>query len=180
MKKRSLILLLSFAALTTGCFTKVSQKTFYVLKPWVKPSTSEPQVVPMGAGVQAYAFAADTAKWDVLSYEDALAGTITSRTTGETMQPAARGASYLWGGDFSLAMELEGARFLILAVDVQHKLYGFTEQQIGGNVPETYVHLIFYPEELGKRYMKGKWHMRNDFYVEPTPEPEPEEPETDE
>lgn len=173
MKKRNLLLLLSAVALLAGCFTKVKHETFLVLIPWAKDGTTNP-AVRMGGGVMAYAFAADTAQWDVLSYEDALNGIITSRTTGETMQATAKGASYAFDGAFSLAMELEGSCFLILAVDLQHRLYGFARQDIGADVPETYVNVTFYPEDVGKSYMRGKWYMRNDFYVEPEPEPEPD------
>ena len=65
-------------------------------------------------------------------------------------------------------MQLNGPRFLILAVDQSNRLYGFTEQAIGENLPQMHVSVTFYPKEKGKRFLKGKWIMCNDFYTEPS------------
>ncbi len=62
---------------------------------------------------------------------------------------------------------INGPRFLILAVDQSNRLYGFTEQAIGENLPQMHVSVIFYPKEKGKRFLKGKWIMCNDFYTPP-------------
>ena len=77
-------------------------------------------------------------------------------------------------------MQLNGPRFFILAVDQSNRLYGFTEQAIGENLPQMHVSVTFYPKEKGKRFLKGKWIMCNDFYTEPEPEPDPdpENPDT--
>ena len=48
-------------------------------------------------------------------------------------------------------MQLNGPRFLILAVDQSNRLYGFTEQAIGENLPQMHVSVTFYPKEKGKR-----------------------------
>lgn len=43
-----------------------------------------------------------------------------------------------------------------------------------------HVSVTFYPKEKGRRFLKGKWIMCNDFYTEPEPEPDPdpENPDT--
>lgn len=60
----------------------------------------------------AYAFDADTTEWSVLSYEDAVAGIITSRRTGEKLRPIAQGEPYeIDGNENWLAMQLNGPGF---------------------------------------------------------------------
>ena len=157
----------------TGCFKSIGYETFYVLRPWAQEGTVKTPIPR--EDMLAYAFDADTTEWSVLSYEDAVAGIITSRRTGEKLRPIAQGEPYeIDGNENWLAMQLNGPRFLILAVDQSNRLYGFTEQAIGENLPQMHVSVTFYPKEKGKRFLKGKWIMCNDFYTEPEPEPEPE------
>lgn len=162
----------------TGCFKTIGYETFYVLRPWMQEGTAKTPIPR--EKMLTYAFDADTALWNVLSYEDAVAGIITSRETGEKLQSVAHGEPYAIDGNENwLAMQLDGPRFFILAVDQSNMLYGFTEQPIGENLPQMYVSVTFFPKEKGKRYQKGKWVMCNDFYTEPQPEPDPD-PETPE
>lgn len=150
----------------TGCFKSIGYETFYVLRPWAQEGTVKTPIPR--EDMLAYAFDADTTEWSVLSYEDAVAGIITSRRTGEKLQPIAQGEPYeIDGNENWLAMQLNGPRFLILAVDQSNRLYGFTEQAIGENLPQMHVSVTFYPKEKGKRFLKGKWIMCNDFYTEP-------------
>lgn len=163
----------------TGCFKSIGYETFYVLRPWAQEGTVKTPIPR--EDMLAYAFDADTTEWSVLSYEDAVAGIITSRRTGEKLQPIAQGEPYeIDGNENWLAMQLNGPRFLILAVDQSNRLYGFTEQAIGENLPQMHVSVTFYPKEKGRRFLKGKWIMCNDFYTEPEPEPDPdpENPDT--
>lgn len=163
----------------TGCFKSIGYETFYVLRPWAQEGTVKTPIPR--EDMLAYAFDADTTEWSVLSYEDAVAGIITSRRTGEKLRPIAQGEPYeIDGNENWLAMQLNGPRFLILAVDQSNRLYGFTEQAIGENLPQMHVSVTFYPKEKGKRFLKGKWIMCNDFYTEPEPEPDPdpENPDT--
>lgn len=163
----------------TGCFKSIGYETFYVLRPWAQEGTVKTPIPR--EDMLAYAFDADTTEWSVLSYEDAVAGIITSRRTGEKLRPIAQGEPYeIDGNENWLAMQLNGPRFFILAVDQSNRLYGFTEQAIGENLPQMHVSVTFYPKEKGKRFLKGKWIMCNDFYTEPEPEPDPdpENPDT--
>ena len=157
----------------TGCFKSIGYETFYVLRPWAQEGTVKTPIPR--EDMLTYAFDADTTEWSVLSYEDAVAGIITSRRTGEKGEPYEIDGNENW-----LAMQLNGPRFLILAVDQSNRLYGFTEQAIGENLPQMHVSVTFYPKEKGKRFLKGKWIMCNDFYTEPEPEPDPdpENPDT--
>lgn len=130
----------------TGCFKSIGYETFYVLRPWAQEGTVKTPIPR--EDMLAYAFDADTTEWSVLSYEDAVAGIITSRRTGEKLRPIAQGEPYeIDGNENWLAMQLNGPRFLILAVDQSNRLYGFTEQAIGENLPQMHVSVTFYPKE---------------------------------
>ena len=180
MKMRKVLIFVGVLAalFATGCFKTIRYETFYVLRPWMQEGTTKKPIPTQK--ILTYAFDADTVQWDVLSYEDAVAGIITSRLTGEKRRPIAQGEPYVIDGNENWqAMQLNGPQFFILAVDQLNKLYGFTQQPIGENLPEMYVSVTFFPKEKGKRYQKGKWVMCNDFYEEPQPEPEPNpDPET--
>ncbi len=71
----------------TGCFKSIGYETFYVLRPWAQEGTVKTPIPR--EDMLAYAFDADTTEWSVLSYEDAVAGIITSRRTGEKLRPIA-------------------------------------------------------------------------------------------
>ena len=60
----------------TGCFKSIGYETFYVLRPWAQEGTVKTPIPR--EDMLAYAFDADTTEWSVLSYEDAVAGIITS------------------------------------------------------------------------------------------------------
>ena len=76
----------------TGCFKSIGYETFYVLRPWAQEGTVKTPIPR--EDMLAYAFDADTTEWSVLSYEDAVAGIITSRRTGEKLRPIAQGEPY--------------------------------------------------------------------------------------
>lgn len=171
MKNVRFIALLAAVALFAGCFKDVSYKTAYILKPLAQVNSGEASL-PMGDGTAlAYAYAADTALWEVASYEDALAGVISRRD-----MPAERLASPLAtaepyeqeGATGWLRMVLEKPQVMVVAVDTQHKIYGYTQQEIPENFPKLYVSVVFKPWKEGKEYKDGNWIFRNQFYEPPT------------
>lgn len=171
MKNGRFIALLAAVALFAGCFKDVSYKTAYILKPLAQANSGDASL-PMGDGTaMAYAYAADTALWEVASYEDALAGVISRRD-----MPAERLASPLAtaepyeqeGATGWLRMVLEKPQVMVVAVDTQHKIYGYTQQEIPENFPKLYVSVVFKPWKEGKEYKDGNWIFRNQFYEPPT------------
>lgn len=164
----ALLSLLLVAVLAGGCFKKIGYDTFYVLQPWTQDG-AERFAPPFGT-VRAYAFAADTTYWAVRSYEEALAGTIASVRTGERMEALAEGEPYVIDGNENwLAMQLDGPRFFILAVDLEHRLYAYTEQAMGENLPRLHASVVFPLVWKSKRVKNGKWVVCNDFYEPEVP-----------
>lgn len=150
-----------------GCFEDVSYDTSYVLKPLLQTASGS-DVAPL-EGTTAYAFAADTADWEVVSYEDALAGIITSRhnpaeknnTPIATTEPYQAEGATGW-----LSMRIRRSSALVVAVDPTHRIYGYRQQGFGENMPRLYSTVVFRPWK--EDYDESKsWFMRNDFYTPP-------------
>ncbi len=167
-KVRKIFLFLAVAALFTGCFKKVSNKTDYILKPRVQQSQGD--VVAPLSDLQCYAYDADTALWTVASYEDALAGVISSRTSSDkqTVPYAVGEPEQMDSIGTVLKMSLDGPRFMIVAIDTKDRLYAYTGQTLAPNLLALYVSLTFRPFQEKSNYIENGWKFFNDFYVAPT------------
>lgn len=157
------------AGLLTGCLKNDSHETTLVLKPWAQENPGS-AVAPL-TEAKAYAFDADTTEWTVASYDDALAGIITSRQNPaqriETPESVAEPYTYE-GASGWLQMPLPAPSRMILAVDPASRLYAYTQQQSGENLPQLYVSVVFRAWKEGFSYKDGNWVFFNDFYEEPT------------
>lgn len=168
MKGMRFLYALTAAMLLAGCFKKVSLETAYVLKPQVQELSGDPtQAV---TGVKTYAFAADTNRYTVASYEDALNGIITLREnpSEKISTPSATGEAYeTEGAEGWLRMMLTHPSQMIVAVDPSRRLYAYTQQEISETLPTLYVALVFKPWKEGNYYSEGKWQFYNEFYTPP-------------
>lgn len=167
--KNRLIYLLAAAALLAGCFKDVSYKTGYILNPQMQASSGA--ALAQLTQFRAYAFAVDTAKWTVASYDDAVAGIITSKENPaeKITEPIATSEPYEQAdlpGRFKLNISKPSQ--MVLAIDLQNQLYAYTQQELGFNLPNLYVSLIFKPWKENNSYKEGKWSFYNQFYVPPT------------
>ncbi|WP_295937718.1 hypothetical protein [uncultured Alistipes sp.] len=169
MKIKRIILSVAAVALLGGCFKSVSHKTTYALKPTVQETDGETTVLLKDEDVVVYGYAADTSEWGVRSYADALAGTITAKklvsgtkTPDAKAEPDSREGFEDW-----LSMPLDMPQAMILAVDTKHKVYGYTQQIIGENMPEISVVMVFKPWMKGFSYKVGNWQFFFDDYVPP-------------
>ena len=144
MKAKRILPLLAAAALFAGCFKDVSYKTNYVLKPLAQAQTVDP-IEPF-EGLKAYAFDADTVFYTVASYEDALDGVIARKddlsdriaSPAATAEPCVREGTVGW-----VQMPLSAETQMVVAVDPINKVYAYTQQELGENLPNLYVSLIF-------------------------------------
>ena len=160
---------LAAAALLAGCLKDTSSdRTEYVLKPLAQTLSTDPYE-PLD-GVVAYAFDADTARYTVASYEDALNGIASLKDDPSAqLQAVASSEPYAQEGTTGwVRMSLPMAeRRMILAVDTEHRLYAYTEQELVETLPSLYVALIFKTWKEGTSYKDGNWCFFNEFYTPP-------------
>lgn len=139
-------------------------------------------IAVQGEGMIAYAFAADTTQWTVASYDDALNGVLTSKTSGEKRSDAMERVEQ---SDSTVVLQLTATPATIVVVDTVNKLFGWRMTEVAENLPDLYVSITFRPWSVKKQYVEGPWRMNNEAYVAPEPEtPEtpdaPTEPDTPE
>lgn len=112
----------------------------------------------------------DGAEWRPLSYDDAVAGIVTRRTTGEQVtattefRPINKGdRPGRWGA-------LLDERSLIVAVDTFHRQYATATLDPGSRTDPALYELLFLSWTGAQQYSSGVWSV----IVAPAPEPEPE------
>lgn len=176
MNKWFRIITLAAAAIAvTGCFKKVTMDCRYNVRPYFQAESGG--VAVQGRNTIAYAFAADTAQWTVASYEDALNGVLTSKTSGEKRSDAMARAEQQ---DTVVVVQLTATPATIVVVDTENRLYAWRMTEVVENLPDLYVSVTFRPWSAKTRYVEGPWRMNNEAYVAPeVPEtPDPDAPET--
>ena len=154
--------------LGAGCFKDTSIRTNYILKPLSQTLSTDPYVAL--EGVRAYAFNADTTLYTVSSYEDALNGVISLKgqpterisTPVSTSEPYEQEGSTGW-----IRMTLQSPTQMVVAVDTEHRLYAYTQQELEVNLPNLYIVLPFRTWKEGNSYKDGNWSYYNEFYTPP-------------
>lgn len=166
-----IITLAAVAVVVTGCFKKVTMDCRYHVRPYYQAESGG--VAVQGEGIIAYAFAADTTQWTVASYEDALNGVLTSKTSGEKRSDAMERVEQ---SDSTVVLQLTVTPVTIVVVDPINKLFAWRMTEVVENLPDLYVSVTFRPWSAKKRYVEGPWRMNNEAYVAPEVPEVPEEP----
>lgn len=167
-----IITLAAVAVVVTGCFKKVTMDCRYHVRPYYQAESGG--VAVQGEGIIAYAFAADTTQWTVASYEDALNGVLTSKTSGEKRSDAMERVEQ---SDSTVVLQLTVTPVTIVVVDPINKLFAWRMTEVVENLPDLYVSVTFRPWSAKKRYVEGPWRMNNEAYVAPEVPEEPTDPE---
>lgn len=167
--KTKILYILSAAVLFAGCFESVSYETSYALKPLVQEE--EGDVARALLDVEAFAYAVDTTRWTVASYDDALNGIITSKidpADKKTDPPIVAEPYQDLGPEWWLRMPVDNPSLMIVAVDTRDKIYAYTQQAFVENMSGgLYVSLVFKLWKKGTVYKDGNWSFYNEFYVPP-------------
>lgn len=142
----------------------------YLLNPTVQLA-DHGEITPQ-AGVKAYAYAVDTTDWRIASYEDALAGILTSKEDpAEQLAEPDYTAEAV--GD-QLRMTVTDDLLMVVAVDPATRIYGYAKQTpVPGGAPvETTV--TFCPWRSEYLYVNGSWRMVDESKRPETPDPDPD------
>lgn len=120
----------------------------------------------------------DGAEWRPLSYDDAVAGIVTHRTTGEQMTSAVEFRPINRGDRPGRWGALLDERSLIVVVDTAHRQYATATLDPGSRTDPRLYELLFLSWTGAQQYSSGVWSVI--VAPEPEPEPEPENPENPE
>ena len=154
-----------------GCLSGYEGDVLYVLKPYVSDGSANENI---DRYITAYAVYADTTRWTVASYDDALAMCVTDKVTGERLggEPvvAEPFVETDGGGSYSVEMALQPATVMIVVVDTELRHYGYREQTLTEGLKSIFDAVVFYTSRNARRYKAGQWMMCNDFYEPPKPE----------
>lgn len=169
MKPIRLLTLAAACAALAGCLKDTSHgTTTYILKPLQQNLSTDPNE-PL-TGVLTHAFDADTTHYTVASYDDALQGIATSKENpSQQLQAVASSTAFDREGTtgwVQMGLPLS-ERKMILAVDTEHRVYAYTEQELEKTLATLYVTLIFKNWKEGFSYQDGNWSFYNEFYTPP-------------
>lgn len=165
MNRKSLLAMLIACMTIVGCKKDVSYDTLYILKSW-NQATSGGELSPL-KDVLLFGYSADTTEWYINSYDDALNGIFTSKVNpDEKLQPKIVGEPMeLEGFGIAQSMRSKMNNMMVLAVDTENRLYGYTQHEMAENMPQMYVSIVFHPWKQMSEYKNGTWWMFNDFYM---------------
>lgn len=133
-------------------------------------------------GVVAHSFAADTTDYMVANYDDALAGVLTHRETGE--QIFATTTSQVdpqEGFGSAISLDAAGEQIVLVAVDPPNIQYAYRNYSMGLNLATTYISIIFRGWKT-EDFVQSNWQFIIDenMVIVEEEETEDEEETTDE
>jgi hypothetical protein len=173
--KRTILILSAVVALLAslgGC-TKVKVECMFEIIPY-RVSAADAERV-LADNILIHAFYADTAAWRVASYDDALAGQITSKTDGSTQSPTFSAEQSDDGWVYLGPMT--SVNLILVACDRTNRIYAWRAAQAGENVPSVQINVTFSPYKTEGEYTESKWTIINETPPSPEPPEPPEEPE---
>lgn len=155
------------AVLSAGCSRSVSYDTDLQLKPLVQHK-SDGALEPL-AGAVSYAFPlADTTQWTVATYQDALDGVLTDKSTAERWSGGVRGGYLAADGRQTwLSMPVSTPSVLVTVADPLARQFGYGQFELAENLSPLTLTVVFYPWTQADAYKKNVWWMFNEDYVPP-------------
>ncbi len=155
-----------FALLLTlsSCFKDEEYDTQLIVRPSIQYITGG-EFSPY-TGCVAYAFAADTANWEILSWEDARDGVLSRKgDSSDKRAPIATAVSYEEEGldaGSMLKMQVNRETALIVVANTIDETYAYKIYTVGLNLSKTYVYTLFRSWKT-EDYKESYWE-----YIVPT------------
>lgn len=155
-------LALFLGAVLQSCFKDVITYTNYHIA--VSEQTISGGATTAAQLIDSYAYYVDTTEWAVLSYEDALAGRITNKNTGEV-----RSEPDVWGtfdsaAEYQASLRLEQPVSMLVVVDPTLRLYAYRRYELPLNLEQVLTRLTL--SSWRASHSASGWQVENDFYSE--------------
>ena len=122
--------------------------------------------------VKLYAFAADTTLWRIASYDDAVAGIITSKSDASQQRTTPEYNAYQTNEQSLYRMKVNQPTLMIVAVDRTHRMYAYTKQVVDLTGESPTFKVLF-------RSWQEHWMSEEAGWMVVNPEYEPKTEETD-
>jgi len=156
-----------------GCFKSVATYTRYDIA--VYRQTSPDGDFLRVRDLDTYAYYVDTTEWRIASYDDAVAGRITNKLTGETRETPDVWGAFNSSGEYQCSLVLTEPLSMIVAVDTDAERYAYRSYELPVNLPQVYTKL--YMAVWRPTHTSSGWVVVNMFHVPDSPE-NPDDPET--
>ena len=149
-----------------GCFKSVVTYTRFDIAVYR-------QLAPDGDFLRArnldtYAYYVDTTEWLIASYDDAAAGRITNKATGETRETPDVWGAFNSSSEYQCSLVLTEPLSMIVAVDPDAERYAYRSYELPVNLPEVFTKL--YIAAWRPTHTSSGWVVVNRFYVPETPD----------
>ncbi len=115
------------------------------------------------SGAVGYLFDADTTSWGIASYEDALAGVITNKSTGEQLSSSTK-LSAAEDNDSQIGVETSLKDAMVVVVDPINEWYAYTDQVFDYSTNELSRDVVFSPWNYPNGYESDGWWIQPAIY----------------
>ena len=182
MKHRLNILLLVAATSCLwglwGCFKDTVSYTIF--RTAVQIQSQEGGNYYKARDLYTYAYYVDTTDWRIASYEDACNKVITNKLSGEKRDMPDVYGEMTPSEEYQLSMLINQPTTMMVLVDPELKVYAYRKYELPVNLANVDTKL--YIAAWRRSYQSAGWRIVNEFYTEPSKEPDepennPEEPE---
>lgn len=174
MKSVVVALAVVLTMIAAGC-SKSDVDCLLTVNMRLKINENATDTLPAEGRVMVHTFVADTAAWDVLSYDDALNGIITARSGGERKSPLYSGATNV---DGSVEFMLANSPIMVVVCDLEDDIYAWRDGGIVGGLPSMTIGFTLKPYIRDETYTEMGWTIVNGKTAGPVEEDDDEEDET--
>lgn len=155
--KKAIIIFLAAAWAFVGC-ADLRMDCLITVNVSLQEGQSLEAEVPEAGRAVVYVFAADSSQWSVLSYEDALNGVITSRTTGQTQSYTYTAFS---DGEGSAQFQVTESPVMVVVCDRQDEIYAWRGAEPQEGLRRLTFFLTLRPYERETAYVELGWNVVN-------------------
>lgn len=155
-----LIVATAAAALLCGCFKQVVAYT--VLEVAIYEQAEQDGPTPRAQEIISYAYYVDTVEWRIASWEDAMAGRITNKTTGEVLSAPDVLGEFNSTADFQMSIELNQKISMVVAVNPEQRMYAYRKYELPVNLNRVKAKL--YMASWKRSHSNAGWWVVNPFY----------------